>query len=706
MARVVEVRLPALRQDLKLLPGPHDEDGAPRWLLHDGVRNRYFTLAESALDLVRHWQGGVSAETMSSYLMGLGLEYEIAEIQAFSDFLIVNNLVVARSESASDYFSTQHRDNKKSIWSKLLHNYLFVRIPLIRPDPLLAKIAPRLSWLFSAQVHWIILLMGLSGALLVLRQWDSFASTFLYFFSFEGMLLYVLTLVVVKSAHELGHALVSYRLGCRVASMGVAFLVMFPVLFTDTTDAWKLRSRRDRLRIVTAGVRTELYLALIATFMWAILPDGALRSAVFFVATTSWITSLLVNISPFLRFDGYYAFSDIVGVENLQQRSFALGKWSLRRWLWGIQDPLPEPLPKPRARLMIVYAWCTWIYRFFLFLGIALLVYHFFFKMLGILLFVVEILWFIVMPIFNEFKVWKERSGDFQFSPLRLLWWSFPITMLILVILPLPIEVSIPGVIKADRSQHLFATEPAQVVSLSVQSGRTVEEGDLLIELQSPGLDNAMLQVQVELRLAKLKLIRQVSSPEEKARQAINRERIRQLQAQFDGLLSRKKLLEIRAPFSGVVSESEMLRPGQWVGKEQLLLTLVDPDILRAEGFVSEQNVNQLTADSQGVFIGNSGEEGSLPVTLEQIDISAVSSLPYPELGSEAGGAIAVRLADKRLMPESAQYRVSFRLEEHPESHRALLRQPGMLVIEGERNSWLWLQCQRLIAVVVRESGF
>ena len=703
---MVEVRLPALRQDLKLLPGPHDEDGAPRWLLYDGVRNRYFTLAEPALDLVRHWQGGVAAEEMSAYLTGLGLEYEIAEIQAFSDFLIVNNLVVARSESASDFFATQQRDNKKSIWNKLLHNYLFVRIPLIRPDPLLAKIAPRLSWLFSTSVHWLILLMGLLGVLLVLRQWDSFASTFLYFFSFEGMLLYVLTLVVVKSAHELGHALVSYRLGCRVASMGVAFLVMFPVLYTDTTDAWKLRSRRDRLRIVTAGVRTELYLALIATFMWGVLPDGALRSAVFFVATTSWVTSLLVNISPFLRFDGYYAFSDLVGIENLQQRSFAVGRWSLRRWLWGVQDPLPEPLPRSRARLMIVYAWCTWIYRFFLFLGIALLVYHFFFKMLGILLFVVEILWFIVMPIVRELKVWQERWGDFRFTPLRLLWWSLPVTVLILAIMPLPIEVSIPGVIKADRSQHLFATEPAQVISRSVKPGDKVVVGDLLIKLKSPNLDNAIRKVQVELHLAELRLIRQASSSEEKARQAVNRERIRQLQAQMDGLFSRNELLEIRAPFSGVVSESEMLRSGQWVGKDQLLLTLVDPKALRAEGFVSEQNVNQLALDSQGVFIGNSGEGASLPVTLEQIDVSAVSSLPYPELGSEGGGAIAVRQAGKRLMPESAQYRVSFRLDARPGSNHELLRQPGMFVVEGKRQSWLWLQCQQLLAVAVRESGF
>jgi len=35
-----------------------------------------------------------------------------------------------------------------------------------------------------------------------------------------------------------------------------------------------------------------------------------------------------------------------------------------------------------------------WIYRFFLFLGIALLVYHYFFKLLGLFFNDVEVGWF------------------------------------------------------------------------------------------------------------------------------------------------------------------------------------------------------------------------------------------------------------------------------------------------------------------------
>ncbi|GAA0693122.1 hypothetical protein GCM10009104_20480 [Marinobacterium maritimum] len=698
--------MPALRQDLKLLPGRHDEDGAPRWLLHDRVRNRYFTLAADALSLIRHWQPGRTLDEMQAYLADRGLDHEPDEIRAFIDFLIANNLVLARSEGACDHFVRLRSEGRLSPWRWLLHNYLFIRIPLFRPDPWLNRIGPRLSWLFSATTHRMVLLLGLLGGLLVLRQWDNFSATFLYFFSLEGAVLYGLTLVLVKSAHELGHALVSQRLGCRVASMGVAFLVMFPVLYTDTTDAWKLRSRRDRLRIVTAGVRTELYLALIATFLWGILPDGALRSAAFFVATTSWITSVLVNISPFLRFDGYYAFSDLLGVENLQQRAFALGRWRLRRWLWGLDDPLPEPMPRQRARLLTLYAWGTWIYRFFLFLGIALLVYHFFFKLLGIFLFIVEVLWFIAMPIFKELRVWRERRADFHWTPWRRAVWSLPLGLLLWALLPLSVDVRVPAVLKARQVQSLFATEAAQVEKVLVSAGLRVVEGQTLLRLTAPELNQQMEQTREQLQLVELKLSRQSASRDAQTDQAVNLERLRQLKEQLAGLVLREQKLVIRAPFGGVVSAMETLSPGQWVGRDQPLLTLVDTGQVMVEGLVHERDLNLLQPGQAGVFIAASGEHPSVPVRLQQIDISAVPSLPYPELGSEAGGPVAVRRQDEQLIPEAAHYRVQLT----PESREPVVSQParqaGVLVINGKPRSALLHQLQRVAALFIRESGF
>ena len=124
---------------------------------------------------------------------------------------------------------------------------------------------------------------------------------------------------------------------------------------------------------------TELAIAAFASLLWSFLPEGALRSAAFLLATTTWLLTLGVNLNPFMRFDGYFLLSDLLEVGNLQQRSFALARWWLREQLFGFAEQPPELLPRSLRRGLVIYAFCTWLYRFFLFLGIALLVYMLFF---------------------------------------------------------------------------------------------------------------------------------------------------------------------------------------------------------------------------------------------------------------------------------------------------------------------------------------
>ena len=89
-----------------------------------------------------------------------------------------------------------------------------------------------------------------------------------------------------------------------------------------------------------------------------------------------------------MRFDGYYVLADFLRVENLQPRAFSLAKWKLRQIIFGLNHKQPEKMNTNKINFLIFYAWSTWIYRFFLFIGIAILVYHYTFKVLGIILFV------------------------------------------------------------------------------------------------------------------------------------------------------------------------------------------------------------------------------------------------------------------------------------------------------------------------------
>lgn len=700
------VTLPALRQNLQLLPASPDEDGAPRWLLFDVVRNRYYTISRTTLDLIQHWIPGAELDAFIAHLSEQGIVIEREEVAALLDFLAANDLIEAHGSEASERIHRRHAAAQPGLWRWLLHNYLFFRIPLFRPDAWLTRWTPHLGWLFSRQAHYLILALGALGGILVLRDWDRFLATFLHFFNLEGLAWYGLALAAVKSAHELGHAFVAKRQGCRVASIGVAFLVMFPVLYTDTTDAWKLRSRRARLRIVTAGVRTELYIALLSTFFWNVLPDGPLRSAAFFLATTSWLASLLVNISPFMRFDGYYAFSDAIGAENLQQRAFALGRWQLRKMLFGLDDAVPEPLPRQRARLLIGYAWGTWIYRFFLFMGIALLVYHFSFKALGLFLFAVEIAWFILLPAWHEVAEWHKRRSGFRFNTWHRVLWALAGGLMLWAVLPLRSDVQVPAVLQAAQVQILFAPEAAMVESAPVRDGKRVERGAVLLQLRSPELERVRVEIGEELRIARLHLSRAASSAQDKAMLGVTVSQTSRLEQREAGLNERAARLTVRAPFAGRIRGSEQLHAGRWINPALPLMTVVESSTLKVTGLVDERGLRALEIGQTGGFIADRGDGPRIAVRLDDIDIGTVFTLPYPELGSIHGGHVPVRnIADGRLVPEGAHYPVSFSTESI-EPGNVQLREPGMVTVEGARRSWLWQQVQRVIAVLVREAGF
>ena len=113
-----------------------------------------------------------------------------------------------------------------------------------------------------------------------------------------------------------------------------------------------------------------------------------------------------------MRFDGYYLLSDWLEMPNLQTRAFAIGKWWLRKSLFGFDTPIPEAFPVNKRRWLIIYSFSVWVYRALLFTSIAFMVYFLFFKVLGVFLMVVEIVWFLVLSVWNEFKAWYKLRNQ------------------------------------------------------------------------------------------------------------------------------------------------------------------------------------------------------------------------------------------------------------------------------------------------------
>ena len=698
--------VPYLRQDLEIFRGNSREDGLPAWLLYDAIRNKYFSLGLTAFKLIKNWKGGEDIKNFEKKINSSGIDTSEEEIKSFISFLHQNNLIIQPTGQNIAYLMQQKNSMKKSWLMHAIHNYLFFKIPLFKPDDWLSKTLKYVKHFASKKFRNLVYFFGFIGLFLVVQQLETFKSTFLYFFSFQGLMLYFLTLVFVKCLHELGHGYIAKYYGCRVSAIGIAFLVFFPFLYTDTTDAWRLRNHKERLLINFGGILTELHLALIATFIWAVLPDGGFKSAAFFLATTSWISSLTINVSPFMRFDGYYVFSDWLRAENLQPRSFALARWKIRESLFGLNHPPPEEINPSRRWTFIVYAWATWVYRFFLFLGIALLVYHFAFKILGIILFVIEIHWFILLPIIREIKNWYKLKTEIRFNKQTKRTLIIILSLLMILFLPWKSSLKFPAVYVSEKYSKVFAPYPSKIKNILVNKDDVVEKGQELIELYSPDLDREIFSIRRKIQLTKTKINRLSKSAGNMDQFLTLQQSLIALQSELTGLSRVKNKLILKAPIKGKIKDFYNLSEGMWVSNFDQLLGIVHYGTGKVKGFIKEEQIERFLKKNPAVFIPNDGIHDKVYLVSESLDLSAISNLPYISLSSVHDGPVAIRNStggEFKYRPETAHYIAEFELAKKSEIQFEL---PGYVHIQGSRYSPFANLIKSVIAIIVRESGF
>jgi len=185
--------------------------------------------------------------------------------------------------------------------------------------------------------YWLFMLHGLSGAY---RQ----------VLGDPVDLLLVAALSVVSAVfHECGHAAGCRYGGARPGRIGVGIYLVWPSFFTDVTDSYRL-GRAGRLRTDLGGVYFNLIFMLGLAACYAVTANQVLLLT---IAITH--LEMLEQLLPFVRFDGYFILSDLVGVPDLFARigpvlgtAFARGRHTRG-----------EMLRRPARRMITAWVLCV-----------------------------------------------------------------------------------------------------------------------------------------------------------------------------------------------------------------------------------------------------------------------------------------------------------------------------------------------------------
>lgn len=699
--------LPPLRADLQMFRAPRAADGSSEFTLFDAVTGRYKRIGWAEATLLAQWRPGLSIdEFLARIHQYTTLRTDERELLEFCRSVHERGLTAISQRKSAARLRVESEATRQGPVKWLLSHYLFIRVPLLYPDMLLEKTLSAARLLVSRGMLALYALTALLGLILVAGRVETYVYTFPDFFSPGGALAYGLTLIVVKAIHEFAHAYTAKAFGARVRSMGVVFIIFWPVPYSDVTDAWRLSTRWQRFLIGFAGIAAETVLAGVTLFGWCVAPEGAWKDIFFLTSSVTLVSTWLVNINPAMRFDGYYLLSDAWGVENLQPRAFALTKWWLRKTLLGLRVVPPEPVPHRRRMTgFIVYSIYAWCYRVGLYVGIALILYHRFWKFLGIFLFAMELYSFLVKPVCREAAMlWKLR-GHIRLNP-RSVSTAIVVTLAVLwLCLPLPRRMSVPAVVIPVDEQIVYAPHAGILQDLTLRRGDPVKRGQLVCRVESAELQSEAESLRREL-LA-LEAERRAALVEEKQADRLPEivEEIGRLRAELSIIREERKRARVTASVDGIVLEwREGIVNGVAVPDKAQLGRIVNASAVRVIAYVGEQQLGELDRTASASFVCATGSGELARGALSEIRPQPVAALDYEQLSTYAGGDIAVRPdARGRLVPTSSLYRIdlpptttltiapgttgTLRLTTTPKSHLA-----GFL-----EHAW---------SIVLRESGF
>jgi len=710
-----QMQLPKLRQDIKLARGAPEPDGTPTWTLYDPVSHKYYKIGVLEFEcLARFSKYSAPQDLVDAVIAETGIDVDLEIIQELAEFLSRNQLLETTTQNQINILKNIKDGQKTNVFNKAIKSYLFFMVPLFRSQKFLDKTYPYVAPLFTRGFFLIICALFVVGVLMTLQRMDEFFSTFMYYFNVEGVVLMALTVAGVKVCHELGHAYMATKFGVRVPVIGVAFILMYPILYTETTGVWELENRRHRLLIALAGILVEFSIATFALLLWNIVPPGPVQSAAFFVSLVSLIGSLFVNLNPLMKFDGYYIMSDAFQIDNLQSKAITWARWRLRKVLWGLGDPEPELRDDKTKSFLQVLGTSLLLYRFVLYIGIAIMVYLVFPKPLGPVLMFVELFAFIFMPAWSELKFWwVHRERIWAQMQARTILFSLG-AVLALFILPVHRTIEIPVVMHSAEYEFLFPTAASKIISVNVKSGDAVKEGDVLMQLESPSLAYEIGLVREELRSLRLLKQTEQAVPELSSRRLDLDEQIAREQARLQGLLKSQQKLEIKASFDGLVVDIPAeVKPLNWVDQTQLLGVVIDPSKAGFSGYLGEDMLKYLKTGQKGAFYPDYAFWGKGDVEVVKVDQTVSDILLWPELSSVFGGPVPAdpsQQSPRFTVPHGSFYKVSFKntgknngLAGFEQNDAVPNVQRGVIRVAGSWHSPFWAFLKRSIALILRE---
>jgi putative peptide zinc metalloprotease protein len=387
----------------------------------------------------------------------------------------------------------------------------------------------------------------------------------------------------------------------------------------------------------------ELLVAALATFVWLRTDSEIARHLLYNLMVMASISTLVFNVNPLMRFDGYFILSDLLEIPNL----YAEGARAVRRhvrWLFlGESSGDPCPLGAP-AWLMALYGWSTAVWRVMVCVSLTV-VASVLFHGAGIVIAAAGVLAWIGLPLLGVARelarLWGENRATF-WRCTGLAATLAGCATLLLCWMPAPARVSVPGVVEYHDVVELRSLTPGFVREIFVADGQNVQAGDLLMRLENPDVSNLYHDLLLSIEQAEQRYRLALDDHEISAAQVEQRNRLA-LEERLVDARRRFEALQVRAPVSGEVIRRSLAHTlGTYVDERAVLLSIANERSKELVVSVSQQDFDNAVPSLGDTVYVRLGSQPRVPGRLVRLEPRASTELPHAALAASDGGSLAV----------------------------------------------------------------
>jgi putative peptide zinc metalloprotease protein len=538
---------------------------------------------------------------------------------------------------------------------------LAIRIPLLDPERLLEHWLPWYRPLFgpAGMALWLAVVgWGLSAAA---QHWDELTQDLGHrVLEPQNLLLIGLVFPLVKALHEFGHACAVKAWGGEVHEMGIMLLVLMPVPYVDASAASAFPEKRRRVVVGAGGMLVELFVAAVALLLWLEMQPGIARAILFNVVLIAGVSTVLFNVNPLLRFDGYYILADLLEMPNLRQRAQQYATGLAQRHLFGLQVP-PAGGGAGEKLLLLAFLGASFVYRMFITLAIALFISSEYFA-IGVALAFWAVAAATLLPLAGlvSYLAFNPRLGR-QRTRAALVSLALAAALLALVFLvPVPSWTNAQGVVSLPEQSIVRAASDGFVTRVLARPGAGVRRGEPLVETADPVLDTRLRAL--EAQVAELESRYQSERQERLVRSQMTLDQLKGVEADLARARERARDLVLRSPADGVfaLAGAEDL-PGRFLKQGAAIGHVVADARLTARVVVPQESVDLVRGSTGRVSVKLAeGVQETLPSRVLREVPRATDRLPSVALSQAGGGDAAL---DPRAGEEARSLQTYFEFE-------------------------------------------